>query len=378
MITILFIDDEEAIRGLVKTYLELSGDLIVDLAPSAEAGIEMMKETIYDAIVCDYEMPGGMDGIAFLQYLREGGNPIPFLLFTGKGQEEVAINAINIGADFYIQKGGTTRAQFTDLIQKVGQAVQRRRTEDALRESERNYRSLVENLPDIVLTTDRNGDIVTLNSTGTGVLNLQPDPMLHQPWTFILEPEDSNMADDAFNAMIRGEGPVQDLPATLTPSVEGADAIPVMISGRVLTDEGGSVTGARLIIRDLSRFFAATEELRETSEELTVLLALLPLPVITLDTQGMVQRWNPGATGLFGWRSNEAAGKFLPVIPMEKTTEFKKILSRSLQAAGVYDFPFRARKKDGSAIDLLLSVSPLHDRRGKPSSILLVAREGKK
>ena len=59
----------------------------------------------YEVIVSDYQMPG-MNGIEFLKRLRSQLGHIPFILFTGRGREEVAIEALNCGADFYLQKGG--------------------------------------------------------------------------------------------------------------------------------------------------------------------------------------------------------------------------------------------------------------------------------
>ena len=54
----------------------------------------------YDVVVSDYELPQ-KDGLQFLKELRESKNEIPFILFTGKGRGEVAIKALNLGADGY-------------------------------------------------------------------------------------------------------------------------------------------------------------------------------------------------------------------------------------------------------------------------------------
>ena len=70
-------------------------------------------------IISDYEMPH-VNGIAFLKALRWWGNTVPFLVFTGKGREEIVIEAFNSGADFYVQKGGAPKVQFPDLFTKSG------------------------------------------------------------------------------------------------------------------------------------------------------------------------------------------------------------------------------------------------------------------
>jgi len=86
----------------------------------------MTPSTTYDAIVSDYQMPE-MDGIEFLKTVRGSGSDMPFIIFTGKGREDVVIEAINNGADFYLQKGGNPKAQFAELSHKIKHAVRERR-----------------------------------------------------------------------------------------------------------------------------------------------------------------------------------------------------------------------------------------------------------
>ena len=161
MISVLYVDDEETLLDIGKLFLERSGDCSVDIALSARQGIEKMGKTTYDAIVSDYQMPE-MDGIEFLKKIRATSN-IPFILFTGKGREEVVIEAINSGADFYLQKGGDPKSQFVESKHKILQAVSRRRTENELRKSETRYRELVDLLPQTVFEIDEKCTITSIN-----------------------------------------------------------------------------------------------------------------------------------------------------------------------------------------------------------------------
>ena len=90
----------------------------------------------YAAVVSDYQMPE-MDGIALLKQVRKAGSRVPFIIFTGKGREEVAIEALNSGVDFYIQKGGDPKAQFVELANAVRQLSGKRKAEAALLRSEK-------------------------------------------------------------------------------------------------------------------------------------------------------------------------------------------------------------------------------------------------
>ena len=106
MISLLYIDDEPDLLDLCKLFLEREGEFSVATVTSAKSALQALSEGTFDAIISDYQMPE-MDGIEFLKQVRRDFKDIPFILFTGKGREEVVIEAINNGADFYLQKGGT-------------------------------------------------------------------------------------------------------------------------------------------------------------------------------------------------------------------------------------------------------------------------------
>ena len=139
VISILYVDDEPALLDVGKEFLERSGAILVDTVPSAAEAQQRLMATCYDAIVSDYQMPD-MDGIEFLKYVRKEFPNLPFILFTGRGREEVVIEALNNGADFYLQKGGQAVPQFAELEHKIKQAVEQQRNKQRIAESEERYR----------------------------------------------------------------------------------------------------------------------------------------------------------------------------------------------------------------------------------------------
>lgn len=127
LIHVLHVDDEDGFVKTAKQCLELQGSFQVDTASSVKEAMKKMKMRTFDVIVCDYMMPG-KNGLEFLKELREKGNNIPLIIFTGKGREEVAIKALNYGADQYINKTGDPKTVYAILAHNIRQAVERRRT----------------------------------------------------------------------------------------------------------------------------------------------------------------------------------------------------------------------------------------------------------
>lgn len=168
MISILYVDDEPFILEVTREYLT-HFDLQADTAASGTEALKKLETNHYDAIVSDFSMPG-MDGIALLKEVRKQYPDLPFILFTGRGREEVVIEAIENGADFYLQKGGRPTPQFTELATKIRQAIELRRGKQALRESEMRFRSLIQNSSDIIRILDKEGNIIFESPSSSKIL----------------------------------------------------------------------------------------------------------------------------------------------------------------------------------------------------------------
>jgi PAS domain S-box-containing protein len=130
-IDILHVEDDPDFADLTGEFLELEDERFsVSAANDSHEGLDRLESEEFDCIVSDYDMPGG-NGIEFLSSVRERYPDIPFILFTGKGSEEVASEAISAGVTDYLQKD-TGSEQYELLANRIATAVEQYRTEREL------------------------------------------------------------------------------------------------------------------------------------------------------------------------------------------------------------------------------------------------------
>jgi PAS domain S-box-containing protein len=178
-IRILYVDDEPELLNLGTLFLKRLGDFLITTSESALKAIEILQIETFDAIISDYQMPQ-MDGIAFLIHLRSTKDKTPFILYTGKGREEVAIDALNNGADFYLQKGGDPKSQFAELANQVKSAVSRRQAEKNLLESQKKIADIIDFLPDATFAINLDGEVIAWNRATEIMTGTSKDSVLGQ------------------------------------------------------------------------------------------------------------------------------------------------------------------------------------------------------
>lgn len=123
MIRVLYVDDDKTLLNIGKLFLERNPEIKVTTDSSSINAFNRLGKEYYNVILSDYEMPE-MDGIEFLKKINSTFKErVPFIIFTGRGREEVAIEALNNGATFYLQKGGEAKSQFAELIKKIESAA---------------------------------------------------------------------------------------------------------------------------------------------------------------------------------------------------------------------------------------------------------------
>ena len=159
---ILYVDDEKFLHEPFKLYMEMIGSVSVDCANSGKEAIDKLSSLMYHAVVSDYQMPG-MDGIELLKNIRSRGSDIPFVIFTARGREEIVIEAINNGADYYLMKGADPISLFADMLHVIQSAVNEREEREHLRVTEERLRAVLDNTHDAIVLFDMNYRVLYVN-----------------------------------------------------------------------------------------------------------------------------------------------------------------------------------------------------------------------
>jgi len=204
MISVLYVDDEPALLNVSKIYLERRSDISVTIARSVDEALHHLESSVFDVIISDYQMPG-TNGIGFLKILKERACPVPFILFTGRGREEVVIEAINNGATYYIQKGGDPKSQFAELDHKIREASRRHKAEKGLQHVEICYATLFEHSGTAIVTLDQDLTIRQANKEFLRVTGYASHEITGvQQWTDFVGKEDSARMRDLFHGLQHG------------------------------------------------------------------------------------------------------------------------------------------------------------------------------
>jgi len=156
-IAVLHVDDDPDFAELAAVFLERQdGRLDVVRAHSASEGQTLLAERAIDCVVSDYDMPR-LNGIGFLQAIRGQYPDLPFILFTGKGSEEIAGDAISAGVTDYLQKGSDTD-RYELLANRITNAVAQNRAERRAYETTQRYEMLFTHTTNAIASVElRNG-----------------------------------------------------------------------------------------------------------------------------------------------------------------------------------------------------------------------------
>jgi PAS domain S-box-containing protein len=196
---VLHVDDDADFAELTAAFL--GREFEVETATSAAEALDRLRDAAdHDCVVSDYDMPG-RDGLAFLEEVRELDPEMPFVLFTGKGSEEVASEAISKGVTDYLQKTGQSET-YEMLAKRIENAVESRRARAEADRTRRFLEKIVERATDIIATVDETGRIVFLSGSIEDVLGYDPATVRERGVFELVHPDDRERIEQLFETRL--------------------------------------------------------------------------------------------------------------------------------------------------------------------------------
>ena len=200
-VRVLHVDDEPGFAELAGEFLEREDDRIEVLtATDAEEGLTVLGGEQVDCIVSDYDMPG-RNGIEFLEAVREDHSDLPFVLFTGKGSEEVASDAFSAGATDYLQKEGGSD-QYTLLANRVLNYV-----ETATAEAQRKRQlNAIEAAREGIAILDEDGEFIYVNEAYTDLYGYDREAFLGEHWSLVYPDDEVSFGSEVVLPAVNANG----------------------------------------------------------------------------------------------------------------------------------------------------------------------------
>lgn len=259
---ILLVDENEGSLILTKRFLdsELPTFELVTVTSCYEALEKLAKEQ-FSAIVSDYQL-SGMNGLELLESLRRQANQIPFIMFASLSREEIAIQALNLGANYFLKKEGQFETLCAELAHIIKTAVVHSSMIGALRESEQKYRELVEELHEGVLAEDAKGFITFANPRIADLLAYTEKELIGQHWSTIVPSE------EAQRVMEENVNRSYGLSSTYESALLSKEnkIIPVLVGSKPLFTEASEFRGTLSVITDLTERKRVQQQLAQTDK----------------------------------------------------------------------------------------------------------------
>ena len=370
-IRVLTVDDDPDFAELTATFLERERDgFTVETATGATEALERLADHDVDCVVSDHDMPGS-NGLELLEGVRERHPDLPFILFTGKGSEEIASEAISAGVTEYMQKQGGSD-QYAVLANRIANAVEGARVQRAAEATRERFQLLVEEATDAILTLNEAGRITYAAPSAAAILGRDPAEVEGTSAFELIHPADRDAVVHSFGLML--ERPDERQTVEFRYDRPDGDRIWAEARGRNLLHHD-ALAGLVVYIRDVTERKRREQALAETNHRLSAVVEASPLPIMALDPDGTITLWNEAAEDCFGWSAAAVEGGANPIVPQEKAAEFDRLRERVLAGEAFTGVEITRQTADGEPIDLLLSVAPIRDADDAVTGIMAVLAE---
>jgi PAS domain S-box-containing protein len=298
-VRVLHVDADSDVLDASKAVFEGDESVTVATETDAAVALERLGSRRIDCVVSGYRARK-MDGLAFLSAVRDERPAVPFVLFTGETGEKVAIEAIRAGATDYVRKD--EEGSYELLADRVREAVDRHRNDDAAAATGRRYAALLEHSRDVITVIDKDGTFRYVSPGSTHAAGYEPADLVGENAFQLVHPDD--------RAAVRAQFEAGTDNATIdTGRIEyrfrGPDGEYRWFASIGSSEFDGSVGGYVVSSREVTERKKRERELQQYE----TILQTIPDGVLLLDEEGKMIRVNDAWADTVGFREASLEGE---------------------------------------------------------------------
>jgi PAS domain S-box-containing protein len=371
---VLVVDDNADMRDYVVRLLADRYD--VDAAPDGEAALVSARARPPDLVLTDVMMPQ-QDGLELLRRLRAepGTKTIPIILLSARAGEGSRVEGLERGADDYLTKPFSAKELLARIASHLDLSHLRREAEREIARGRRFLERIAASTPDIVFVFDLIARrTVYLNrslETMLGYSVEQLDSMSGDPIDVLLHPDDAQGVQDWYAGFERA---VDDQITEHEHRVRHVDGsyrwilVRATVFDRTADGRVGQIMG-------LATDITGRKQADELNARLAAIVESSDDAIVGKDLSGIITSWNEGAERLFGYTAHEIIGRPITMLmPPERVHEEAGILDRIRRGDRVRHYETMRRRKDGTLVDVSLTVSPVRNSSGTIVGASKIAR----
>jgi PAS domain S-box-containing protein len=369
-IRILHIDDNIHDRQLIKDALqkEHHGFEVLE-ADSREKFERRLAEGGFDIILSDFNILG-FDGLQVLQVVKEKNPDLPVIIVTGTGSEEIAIQAMKLGASDYVIKSVKHIQGLAPTIKSVLENKkideERKIALSALRESEELYRSIYDNSSVAILLTSPDGSISAANNFACNLFGMTEEEICKSGRNGLIDTLSPNLPIllEERNRTGRAKG-------ELTFLKKDGTRFQAEVSSVVFLDKEYNKK-TNMVIRDLT-------EQRQAEKQLWTLgkaIEQSPASIIITNANGRIEFTNAKFTSSMQYAPDEVKGEKPGIFePGHNPPEVFGDIWKTIKSGNIWQGECQNRRKDGTTFWENVTISPLIDDIGQINNYILISED---
>jgi len=367
---ILLIEDDLNHAELIKrNFKKNNSKYFLEHVTTLKDAVSKLQNKDTDFIVCDFQLPDG-EGIDILDEIKPEF-VLPVIILTSFGNEKIAVEAMKSGAWDYIVKSESTFSQLPHIIDKAyndwKNFLDKKRIEQELAESNNRYKYFYENTPVMLLSTDKEGNIISVSNMWLHNMQFSVDEVVNKNFMEFLSDNSQLIYSEIVKKTFSEKRGLNDLHMELIK--KDGSRIEVLYSAVEYYDKDGNHVNTLAVINDITEKRLAEDKILKLSNA----VENSPVSILILDRYGYVEYVNIFYEENTGYKFPELKGKLPPFF--YKNNEINSGLSELIASQLSWKGEIRTNKKNGQVLWQIVSISPIKNAYSRNTNFICVCED---